>query len=186
MEFLETVKNRLQSANKLTVVLVSALALLIGWILWPQTEAATIAFEPEELSGASNAEISVHLVGEVVNPGLYQLPIGSRVNDVVDIAGGLKANASVSSVNLARILVDGEQVVIKSEEKHQEELDAKISINDADVEKLDSLPGVGPSIAARIIEHREQNGPFRSVEQLTEVSGIGPKMLSNIKDLVRL
>ena len=186
MDFLDGLKQRLQSANKLTLALLSALALLIGWILWPQTETETITFEPEEFSSPSNSKISVHLVGEVNSPGLYELQIGSRVSDALDLAGGFTANASISSVNLARILIDGEQLVVKSQESYQQELDSKVSINEADVEKLDSLPGVGPSIASRIIEHREQNGPFRSVEQLTEVSGIGPKMLSNIKDLVRL
>jgi competence protein ComEA len=102
------------------------------------------------------------------------------------MAGGVSENASMSSVNLARILVDGEQVIVKSSVEFQQELDSKISINDASADQLDEIPGVGPSIASRIIDHREKNGPFSSLQQLTDVSGIGPKMFENIKDLIRL
>lgn len=92
----------------------------------------------------------------------------------------------MESINLARILVDGEQIIVKSSIQHQDELNSKISINDAEADQLDQLPGVGPSIAGKIVDYRDKNGPFRSLEQLTEVSGIGTKMLENIRDLIRL
>ena len=162
-------------------------AVLIGWILWPRMETEQL---PQPVAQAetsqSSATISIHVVGEVLTPGLYQLKLGSRVSDVIDMAGGFSELASTQSVNLARILVDGEQLVVSSQQVFAEEQDSKISINGATVEKLDELPGVGPSIAAKIIDHREKIGRFRSIEQLVEVSGIGSKMLENIKELIRL
>lgn len=186
MEILDRIKTLASSVNKVTMVAIIAFTLLLGWLLWPRSEPEQIgALESQEYQ-IPDSNISVHVVGEVASPGLYQLPIGSRVSDVIDLAGGVSEDASSASVNLARILIDGEQIIVKSGVEHQQELDSKISINDSDADELDQLPGVGPSIASKIIDFRERNGPFRSLEQLTEVSGIGPKMLENIKDLVRL
>lgn len=186
MEILDRIKTLTHSVNKVTLVSIVAGILLLVWLLWPRVEPEEISFVDSGTAELRQSEISIHVVGEVVSPGLYQLPIGSRVSDLVDMAGGVSENASLSSVNLARILVDGEQVIVKSSVEFQQELDSKISINDADVNQLDEIPGVGPSIASKIIDHRERNGPFGSLQQLTEVSGIGPKMFENIKDLIRL
>lgn len=186
MEILDWIKTRLASTNKLTLVLLSLLAVLLVWIIWPRPAPEQIEFQGNDTEQSVTAEINVHIVGEVETPGLYQLPIGSRVSDVIDLAGGVNDNASAESINLARILIDGEQIIVKSQQVFQQEMDSKISINDASAEQLDELPGVGPSIAQKIVDYRENNGLFRSLEQLTEVSGIGPKMLENIKDLVRL
>ena len=186
MEILDRIKTLAQSVNKVTIVSVVAAIALLVWLLWPRVEPEDISFVESGSAEVRQSEISIHVVGEVVSPGLYQLPIGSRVSDLVEMAGGVSENASMSSVNLARILVDGEQVVVKSSVELQQELDSKISINDASADQLDEIPGVGPSIASKIIDHREKNGPFSSLQQLTEVSGIGPKMFENIEDLIRL
>lgn len=186
MEILDRIKALATSANKFTMVAIIAFVLLIGWLLWPRSEIEQIGSSENQVLEIPESEISIHVVGEVGNPGLYQLPLGSRVSDVIALAGGVSDNASAASINLARILIDGEQIIVKSGVEHKQEMDSKISINESDVNQLDELPGVGPSIAGKIIEYRERNGPFRSLEQLTEVSGIGPKMLENIKDLVRL
>ena len=186
MEILDRIKTLAQSVNKVTIVSVVAAIALLVWLLWPRVEPEDISFVESGSAEVRQSEISIHVVGEVVSPGLYQLPIGSRVSDLVEMAGGVSENASMSSVNLARILVDGEQVIVKSSVEFQQELDSKISINDASADQLDEIPGVGPSIASRIIDHREENGPFSSLQQLTDVSGIGPKMFENIKDLIRL
>jgi comEA protein len=186
MELLERLRAVLLSVNRVTLVSIAAGIVLLVWILWPRVEPEEVSFVESDNYDVQQSQISIHVVGEVINPGLYELPIGSRVSDLVDIAGGVSENASMSSVNLARILVDGEQVIVKSLVEFQQELDSKISINDASVDQLDEIPGVGPSIASKIIDHRERNGPFRSLQQLTEVSGVGPKMFENIKDLIRL
>jgi competence protein ComEA len=132
----------------------------------------------------------VHIVGEVVTPGMYQLPLGARLVDAVFAAGGLTELADNSSVNLARELSDGEQVVVSSVNQQSETLGTSsgglISINRASDKELEELPGIGPALSARIIAWREANGGFKSIEDLLKVSGIGENLLSGIKDSVTL
>lgn len=132
----------------------------------------------------------VHVVGEVVTPGMYQLPLGARLVDAVFAAGGLTEFADNSSVNLARELSDGEQVVVSSVNEQSETLGTSsgglISINRASDKELEELPGIGPALSARIIAWREANGGFKSIEDLLKVSGIGENLLSGLKDSVTL
>jgi competence protein ComEA len=132
----------------------------------------------------------VHIVGEVVTPGMYQLPLGARLVDAVFAAGGLTEFADNSSVNLARELSDGEQVFVSSVNQQSETLGTSsgglISINRASDKELEELPGIGPALSARIIAWREANGGFKSIEDLLKVSGIGENLLSGIKDSVTL
>ena len=132
----------------------------------------------------------VHIVGEVVTPGMYQLPLGARLVDAVFAAGGLTEFADTSSVNLARELSDGEQVVVSSVNEKSETLGTSsgglISINRASDKELEELPGIWPAISARIIAWREANGGFKSIEDLLKVSGIGENLLSGLKDSVTL
>ena len=132
----------------------------------------------------------VHIVGEVLTPGMYQLPLGARLVDAVFAAGGLTELADNSSVNLARELSDGEQVVVSSVNQQSETLGTSsgglISINRASDKELEELPGIGPALSARIISWREANGGFKSIEDLLKVSGIGENLLSGIKDSVTL
>jgi competence protein ComEA len=132
----------------------------------------------------------VHIVGEVLTPGMYQLPLGARLVDAVFAAGGLTELADNSSVNLARELSDGEQVVVSSVNQQSETLGTSsgglISINRASDKELEELPGIGPALSARIISWREANGGFKSIEDLLKVSGIGENLLSGLKDSVTL
>jgi competence protein ComEA len=132
----------------------------------------------------------VHIVGEVVTPGMYQLPLGARLVDAVFAAGGLTEFADNSSVNLARELSDGEQVFVSSVNEQSETLGTSsgglISINRASDKELEELPGIGPALSARIIAWREANGGFKSIEDLLKVSGIGENLLSGLKDSVTL
>jgi len=132
----------------------------------------------------------VHIVGEVVTPGMYQLPLGARLVDAVFAAGGLTEFADNSSVNLARELSDGEQVFVSSVNEQSETLGTSsgglISINRASDKELEELPGIGPALSARIISWREANGGFKSIEDLLKVSGIGENLLSGLKDSVTL
>jgi competence protein ComEA len=132
----------------------------------------------------------VHIVGEVLTPGMYQLPLGARLVDAVFAAGGLTELADNSSVNLARELSDGEQVVVSSVNQQSETLGTSsgglISINRASDKELEELPGIGPALSARIISWREANGGFKSIEDLLKVSGIGENLLSGLKDSATL
>ncbi len=140
--------------------------------------------------------VVVHVAGAVVRPGVQRLPAGSRVIDAVDAAGGLRADADAGRVNLAADLVDGTQVyvpavgevvpVVVASPGSTDQGGGVIDLNTADASLLESLPGVGPATAAAIIDHRERNGPFASVEGLLEVRGIGEAKLAQLRDLVRV
>lgn len=154
-------------------------------------------------SVGAEAALVVHVAGAVRRPGVYRLGSGCRVSDAVEAAGGLLPDAVPASVNLARPLEDGEQVVIASEDDVGAASGSQavspstagggaasgssgglVNLNTADVTLLDTLPGVGPSTAQRIVADRDANGPFASVEDLGRVSGIGPKKLEQLKGLV--
>jgi competence protein ComEA len=132
----------------------------------------------------------VHVVGEVQSPGMYQLPIGARLVDAVFAAGGLTEDADNASVNLARELSDGEQIVVFSISQEGQSPGTNssglISLNRAGDKELEELPGIGPALAGRIIAWREANGGFKSVQDLLKVSGIGESLLSGVVDLVTL
>ena len=132
----------------------------------------------------------VHVVGEVQSPGMYQLPIGARLVDAVFAAGGLTEDADNASVNLARELTDGEQIIVFSISQEGQSPGTNssglISLNRAGDKELEELPGIGPALAGRIIAWREANGGFKSVQDLLKVSGIGESLLSGVIDLVTL
>ena len=132
----------------------------------------------------------VHVVGEVASPGMYQLPIGARLVDAVFAAGGLTEDADNASVNLARELTDGEQIIVFSVSQEGEAVGTTtsglVSLNRAGDKELEELPGIGPARAGRIIAWREANGGFKSVQDLLKVSGIGESLLSGVIDLVTL
>lgn len=140
------------------------------------------------VGGSSRAgTVFVHVVGAVGRPGIYELEFGSRVADAIQAAGGLTAEAFEASVNLARVLSDGEQVrVLSVDQIADSEQSSVISLNQANARQLETLPGVGPALAGRIVEWRERNGSFSTIEQLLEVSGIGPKMFENLREFVTL
>jgi len=132
----------------------------------------------------------VHVVGEVLSPGMYQLPIGARLVDAVFAAGGLTEDADNASVNLARELTDGEQIIVFSISQEGEAAGTTssglVSLNRAGDKELEELPGIGPALAGRIIAWREANGGFKSVQDLLKVSGIGENLLAGLVDLVTL
>lgn len=171
----------------------------------PSMSAASAATAASAASPA--AEVVVHVVGAVRRPGLVQLPAGSRVADAVRAAGGATSAARVASVNLARLLVDGEQLVVQRRDgplivgapgasapgagtgaggaaAGSAPASSPVDLNSATIEALDGLPGIGPVLAQRILDWRSAHGRFTTVDELGEVSGIGEATLSDIRPLV--
>jgi competence protein ComEA len=144
----------------------------------------------ETVNEVSQQFLYVHVVGEVKSPGMYQLPIGARLVDAVFAAGGLTEEADNASVNLARELTDGEQIIVFSTSQEGQAAGTSasglVSLNRAGDKELEELPGIGPALAGRIIAWREANGGFKSVQDLLKVSGIGESLLSGVIDLVTL
>jgi competence protein ComEA len=149
------------------------------------------------------AQIRIHVLGAVNTPGVVALPSGSRVEDAIRAAGGLRTDADPGQLNLAAALQDGQQIVIGTRGQPAGQVNGgsagaaqtggsagvtsgKISLNSATEAQLESLPGVGPVMAGKIVAYRQQNGPFTSVDQLKEVKGIGDKTFAQIKDHVQL
>jgi competence protein ComEA len=152
-----------------------------------------------DVAGGRVGEVVVlHVLGAVLEPGIVELSLGSRVVDAIAAARGPTDLADLSAVNLARIVADGEQLVVPrigevpaaggagAGAGGAVDSQGRVNINTANATELTNLAGVGPALAARIISWREQNGPFRSIEELTAVSGIGPKTLDGMRDQVTL
>ena len=156
--------------------------------LAPPPEALPVA-ESSESPSAEVLEntVMVHVVGAVALPGVVTVPETSRVQDALALAGGALEDADLRSVNLARTVFDGEQIVVP---RLGDPLDSfgggsgLLSLSQADQASLETLPRIGPATAERIIAWREANGPFRSVEDLLAISGIGPATLEGLADLV--
>jgi competence protein ComEA len=142
--------------------------------------------------------IYVHVGGAVRRPGLYRLPDGSRIYDAIEAAGGGTKDADLDAVNLAAKVKDGDKVLVptKAQQAGPNGTGAGppgsgsgtqgglVNINSATVEQLDSLPGIGPAIAQRIIDYRTEHGGFRSIDELMDVPGIGPAKFAELKDRI--
>ena len=168
---------RVISITLLSLVIVIVALASIG------NEPQKVAFTPTETQVDFDAGVVVvHVVGQVKNPGVYELPARSRVKDAVIAADGFSAKADQSSLNLARELVDGEQLVVGDGSRSLAELsDKKVNLNKAGASELEKLPGIGPALAARIIDYRLANGNYRNEQDLSKVEGFGPKLLARIK-----
>ncbi|MDO4443133.1 MAG: ComEA family DNA-binding protein [Slackia sp.] len=154
----------------------------------------------------SSVQVAVYVSGAVASPGVYMLDEGARVCDAVAAAGGFRDDAALESVNLARRVADGEQIAIPTQEQVESGAFAAqesagsagsagsaaassassslVNINTAGIEELDSLAGVGPATAQAIVDEREANGPFASVEDIQRVSGIGEKKFEKLKESI--
>jgi len=149
---------------------------------------------PETVTPTPEPTIKVHVLGAVVNPGVVTLPQGSRVEDAINAAGGLLPGADPAQLNLAAILVDGSQIIIGTAQQPRGEVngggsessggETKINLNTATQAQLETLPGIGPVTAGKILAWRAQHGRFTSVAQLQEVDGIGPKTMAQLEPYV--
>lgn len=138
-------------------------------------------------------EIIVHISGQVNNPGIVKLEVGARVIDAVNLAGGLKNEADLDKINLAKKLEDEEKIYIPalgeegdvdfSDSQSTAEGNGKVNINTCTKDELLSLPGIGEVLADRIIDYREQT-PFKNIEDIMNVSGIGEKKFESIKEMI--
>lgn len=131
----------------------------------------------------------MHVVGAVASPGVYQLPLGARVEDAIGLAGGLTDSADPSSLNLASRLVDGQQVAVKPKASDaaaaaDPRVGGRLNLNAASAADLDGLPGIGPVLAQRIVDRRQRLGPFESIEQLRDEKILTNAVYERIKDLV--
>ncbi len=158
-----------------------------------QPEAAPSALAsagPPAGSQGSGTVVVADIAGAVRKPGLYRLAVGARVADLVHAAGGLTADADRARVRLAALVRDGDHVVVPREgepggdEAAGSAPSGPLDLNTATAEQLDALPGIGPATAQAIVEDRARNGPFRTVDDLARVRGIGPAKVEALRDLV--
>ncbi|MGB9749528.1 MAG: helix-hairpin-helix domain-containing protein [Caldisericia bacterium] len=152
-----------------------------------------------------STKIYIHIAGEIKYPGVYEMENGDRVFQLIEKAGGVTENADISSINLSKKLIDGEKVIIFAKKGSVNSETASnsvtqsnttssnssstnnsnlININTASQKELEELPGIGPTLAQRIIDYRDKNGYFQTIEDIKKVSGIGDKKFEAIKDLI--
>lgn len=142
--------------------------------------------------------VLVHVAGWVRRPGVYEFREGDRVVDAIEAAGGPRGGADLGALNLAAVLVDAQQVLVPKRGASVAETGTAppdsgsaaagqlVNVNTATPAELEALPGIGPVLAEAIVAYREEHGPFASIDQLEDVSGIGPVTLEEIRDLVAL
>lgn len=193
--------------NKKQAIVVITIIMIIGVIIYyiyinndskNMIQNEEFLIENNEIQNTDRTEenIFVHISGAVNNEGVIELENNSRIKDAIENAGGLKENADISNINLASILEDGVKIYIPTIEENEEEVnnakneynynDNYININTATQTELESLPGIGPSTALKIINYRKENGKFSNIEDIKKVSGIGESKFNSIKDLIKV
>jgi competence protein ComEA len=178
--------------RSLLAVATGAIAISAFFILRTSSPSEAIAPPPLTVDIAAT-DITIDIQGAVKSPGVYKLVIGSRVIDAIKAAGGLSSNADPSDVNQARIVADGEQIYIfgksssvKSQVKRKPQSSGLILVNRATAKEFESLDGIGPVLASRIVSFRRENGPFATLDDLLKVPGIGANTLTKFKTKLRL
>jgi competence protein ComEA len=180
----------------LSAVLVGAVLVSLAVLLVRRPEPPRIVVQQPATRAVASPPIPallvVHLSGEVIMPGIYQLPVGARIDDALKAAGGPTDSGDIQRLNLAARLADGQQIVVPKRinpvlatfSTAPSPTPGRINLNAASVAELDQLPGVGPVTAQRIVAYREQHGPFTKVEQLREAKLVNAPTFEKIKELV--
>ncbi len=205
--------------RKIVIIIGILVIILIGWKMYDSSNFDEVKSEEilatnikDDKSKNEEEEnlMAIHVTGEVKKPGVVRVKEGSRIEDIIEAAGGLTENADISNVNLAYIVEDGMKIRIPSnddefseEEQYITEDSGKgvilsdetsgssenvlsVNINTASEDELEELPGIGPSIASRIIEYRNQNGKFKNIEDIKNVTGIGDSKFEKIKEFIKV
>lgn len=191
--------------GRIVVPIAAVLALLYFFLLHDPPEATNLdeltseTIEqplPPETDPVIPTSVMIDVKGAVKKEGLYELPAGSRINDAIEAAGGFLPEADSRSINLAVIVLDESSVYVPKQGEESVELAAAapggsaepglINLNSASEDELTELPGIGPAKAAAIVAHRTENGPFKTTDQLMDVTGIGEKSFEQLKELVRV
>lgn len=171
------------------LIVAGLLAFVLRW-----KEPAPITILPPAPT-ATSGPIRVYVSGAVTSPDVYDIPPDSIMRDALDAAGGASAEADLNQINLAQVLHDGDHVYVPKigeaptpapvgAASTEAALSGPLNINAATAEQHEALPGIGPSIAKRIVDYRDAHGPFPNIEAIQNVSGIGPAIFSQIKDLI--
>jgi competence protein ComEA len=184
-------------SQRRALIAISLVAILFATFLFTNTRGRAVAQDsakPTLTMPAVAKTILIHVAGKVKRPDVYPLLAGSRVSDAIKAAGGAQKGVDLSDINLARVLVDGEQVYVgyvakvssSSSKSSKTRFTGVINVNRATKAEFDSLTGIGPVIASRIINYRSANGPFLALDDLLKVSGIGSKTLERIRPRLSL
>lgn len=192
---------------KIIIILIILVIIIYNFFISQNEEdefdISNIVVEPQNIEIIEKInKIKIYVTGEVNNPGVFEMNENSRIEDAINLAGGLTSSANIKNVNLAFVLEDGQKLYIPnindkeieyiSKENGENIIDgikssgSKININKASLEELKSLPGVGPSLAQKIITYRTENGKFNSIDDLKNVSGIGDKKFEGLKDNISI
>jgi len=172
----------------LVVIVFTALYVLRG-----SSQEVIAAPAPLEIETISQQTVMVDVAGAVIHPGVYSLPLNARVVEAIKAAGGLKKGADTSDINQARILKDGEQIYVypyttsnAKTSRTSIRKNGPILINRATTKEFESLDGIGPVLANRIITYRKANGPFTAIEDLLKIPGIGQSKFAQFKEKLRV
>ena len=206
--------NKFNNMQKRIIIIVAVLVIgIIGYYIYGREKGGTDTIENEEIlvktddkQENKNEKIMVHITGAVKNEGVVKLSENSRITDAIEASGGLTDDADMSKINLAYVLEDGIKIRIPSKNDVEEVLNEQVTedeqfvesipesntksekgmvnINKATQTELETLPGIGPSIALKIINYREENGKFSEIEDLKNVNGIGDSKFENIKNYI--
>ena len=199
-EYLSNLRNwwsdlHYSSLQKRGLAIIACLVILISvlFVLRGSSQEVIAAPAPLEIESISQQRLMVDVAGAVVNPGVYSLPLNARVFEAIKAAGGLKKGADTSDLNQARILRDGEQIYVYPTTTSSGGVarpamrkNGPVMINRATVKDFESLDGIGPVLANRIVSYRKINGPFAAVEDLLKVPGIGQSKFAQFKEKLRV
>lgn len=184
-------------SGSLIGVLIFAIA-----IIWRGARGETIVLQVQPVDDPNI--VRVYVGGEVVTPGLYSLPRGSRVAEAIVAAGGVTAVGDTEAFGMAAVVEDADQIIVPARQAiatpapvlpvsggsgvatvaPTDRTRTTINVNTASATELETLPGIGPALATRIVEHRELNGPYRTVDDLVAISGISERMVEEMRDLI--